>query len=547
MKTIRPLAVFCLFLLAQGTDAATYKVTKVTVAASKSTEYRLFCDSKHFASVILDANKAVAIRPHPGNDVNGWGSTWYPEPFLPGAVLRGSSVALQVTGNNIVLKAKGVVSKGERSSYGAYTTSLNFSFNPTLKQVFASGNYAITLSGFLGDTTGDLNLCKIASNYLNNVPLLGGGLGNTGDMARVDVSDDLSDYSWFPTQQPAFFPGERLLNINMNVVGQYNNVDTAAQGFAPIAAAYKPSLEVYYSFHLPPNTNDMIPSPVLLDTFTKMSSVNWQIPKWVSPTDGTYVGRTQFRCIPKGRLPAIVGGNAKVLLETYNPTGLSFYGTDLIAKQPIALGKGILVTVIAKANTPFPRGIVGGIFLYSLKEGSNTLHDEIDFELLSNQPGRVQTNLYGNESLGAGRPISYPFAAGAATDYHKYQILWLPDRVEWYVDDALIRTETSSLPTGPMYLHISMWAPDSAWPEAYDQALQPVKRAKDNKIYSLLVDSVDVEKLQESPMIFGAMFNQSQSKNFWSDNVGVTPLILKTTTLKSFNFDVEFHSASLEP
>ena len=54
---------------------------------------------------------------------------------------------------------------------------------------------------------------------------------------------------------------------------------------------------------------------------------------------------------------------------------------SIFTKQIFNLDKGLDITVRAKMNTTAP-GIVGGIFLYALKPGSNTIHDEIDFELL---------------------------------------------------------------------------------------------------------------------------------------------------------------------
>jgi len=532
--------------------AADYKVTPVRIASIKTTEYRLFYRDSHFLTVILDGNGAIAIRPHPGNDVNGWGSTWYPEPFLPGATLRKSAVSSKTTATNIIVKVSGIVSKGVRDSFGTWTMALSFGFDPTAKRISASGTYAVKLKDSLSEITGDLNICRIASNYLTDVPLLDGTTGDTGDMSYVKVTDDFGSYGWTPPEQPAFFPQDPNSNLIIDVEGQYNNVDTVAQVFAAIAPAYKPTLQVSYSLQLPVCSVDVghyFPQTLLSDNITgsSMSGSMWSIPTWVSPADGTFLGRTQFRCTQKARLPAVKNGSAKILLETYNPTGFSLYGTDVFVKRSIALGQGVLVTVVAKADSPFPRGIVGGIFLYALKSGSDTIHNEIDFELLSNQPNYVQTNIYGDEPLGTGHPTSLPFPSGAATDYHTYQILWLQDQVSWYVDSTLIRTVTtqSPIPAGPMYLHVNMWAPDSDWAEAYDASLQPTKTARANQAYSLLVDSVKVESLEPPPMIFGAIYDENSSKLYYSDNVGITPLILQSSTLKSLNFHVEFQSEAL--
>ena len=117
-------------------------------------------------------------------------------------------------------------------------------------------------------------------------------------------------------------------------------------------------------------------------------------------------------------------------------------------------------------NTTTP-GIVGGIFLYALKPGSTTYHDEIDFELLTNRPNGVQTNIYSNEKLGTGNVQFVPYASGSITDYHTYEIKWQPNQVSWFIDGTLVRTDTSHVPTGPMNFHLNIWVPDPGWPEAY--------------------------------------------------------------------------------
>jgi beta-glucanase (GH16 family) len=239
---------------------------------------------------------------------------------------------------------------------------------------------------------------------------------------------------------------------------------------------------------------------LLYDDFDgdRVSSSKWHIPTWVSPMDGTVVGHTQFRFAQASSLPTANNGNAMIALETYNPTAFSFYGTDLRSNQSFALENGIHITVRAKMDTATP-GIVGGIFLYALKPGSTTYHDEIDFELLTNLPNGVQTNIYGNEKLGTGNVQFVPFTSGTITDYHTYEIKWEPNRVSWFVDGNLVRTDTSHVPTGPMNFHLNIWVPDPGWPAAYDPHLEPASSAGSNQIFSMSVDSVHIQSIPPPP------------------------------------------------
>ena len=76
--------------------------------------------------------------------------------------------------------------------------ALSFSFDPAAKKISAAGTYAVKLKDNLNEITGDLNICKITSNYLTGVPLLGGATGDTGDMSYAEVSDDFGSYGWVP-------------------------------------------------------------------------------------------------------------------------------------------------------------------------------------------------------------------------------------------------------------------------------------------------------------------------------------------------------------
>jgi len=246
----------------------------------------------------------------------------------------------------------------------------------------------------------------------------------------------------------------------------------------------------------------ILAATLLYDDFTGniVSSSNWHIPTWVSPTDGTFVGRTQFRCTQHSSLPACKDSNAIITVETYNPTGFSFYGTDLISNQSFPLGKGIHLTVRAKMDTTTP-GIVGGIFLYALKPGSNTIHDEIDFELITNLPNGAQTNIYSKEPLGTGNPLFVSYTSGSITEYHTYEIKWEPNQVSWFIDGNLVRRDTSHVPTGDMNLnfHLNIWVPASNWPEAYDPNLQPTTSPSSNQIFWMSVDSVNIQSITPAP------------------------------------------------
>ncbi len=220
---------------------------------------------------------------------------------------------------------------------------------------------------------------------------------------------------------------------------------------------------------------------------------NISFTKWHGPFfEDEPLGRTLFNT---KSFPEIKDGNAIITVSLYNPQylpGEYFYGTDLKSIRLISLiRKKVHVKIRAKMETTIP-GIVGGIFLFAFRPDSTTLHDEIDFEMVTTEPDLIMTNSYRNEPLGEGHPELTRYESGTIADYHLYEIIWETDKVSWYLDGKLIRVETERVPVIPMELHLNTWIPDSSWPQAYSADLQPVATAEENQVYSMSVDFVEI-------------------------------------------------------
>ena len=224
---------------------------------------------------------------------------------------------------------------------------------------------------------------------------------------------------------------------------------------------------------------------------------NWEIPTFHASGDGTFIGRTQFRVTQNSGLPKTDAHGVLIPIETFNGKEPSFLGAEMVSRQEFAVAKGLDVTVRAKMNSTAHPGIVGGIFLYALKPGSDTIHDEIDFELLTNRPHEVQTNIYANEELGAGHVVFVPYGAGSMADYHDYEIRWTAKDVTWLIDGKPVRTTTEHVPSEPMKFYFNIWAPDAHWPGGFNAAIQPVTSAEANSILDYLsVASIKVRTIE---------------------------------------------------
>ena len=220
---------------------------------------------------------------------------------------------------------------------------------------------------------------------------------------------------------------------------------------------------------------------------------NWDYNHFSPVNNPSFYGRTQQR----QSLPSVSGGLLHLELDTFNPTGFSFYGSEAITKQTFAPsdGEGIAFEVSARIVTPVP-GFVGGFFGYNFNS-STGLDNELDTELLSNDAAagrnQAETNVYGNEPLGAGHPQFVGVLD--LTQFHTYRMEWFPNRVRWFIDNYLVREDTVHIPQGAMALHLNIWAPDTTFADAYSASLQPTSNPAANMAYFVDVAYARVTQL----------------------------------------------------
>lgn len=220
-----------------------------------SVEHRCYFRSQHFLSVLSDPAGAFAIRLHPGVDVNGWGTTVYLHPHLSGVALTGAVIDdVTPQAGHVIVNASGPLKNASGTQKGAWSVSLQFTFDPALRKVAGNGALSISRTQSLPVGT-DLDVVKIASNFLQEVPLLTGGTGNTGDTTGAEISGSaLPLETWDPAVQAGHFPQDHCDWLDITLPGAYNLVDTARQPdvahpgqyLEPIAAAYKPSTRVRF-------------------------------------------------------------------------------------------------------------------------------------------------------------------------------------------------------------------------------------------------------------------------------------------------------------
>jgi hypothetical protein len=229
---------------------------------------------------------------------------------------------------------------------------------------------------------------------------------------------------------------------------------------------------------------------------------------WRLPTGpGTFFGRTQIK--PPSEAPIVSGGSVVLQLDTFNPTALipgdSFWGQEIQTLQSFPLGTGLSIKSRMRYLGPPPGGLVAGFFSFGL---NFPIRDEIDFELLSNDLGdeMLFTNVFDDDDFSAPGDFVHASVVGLdPTQFTLYEIRWLPDRVQWYVDALLIREELATLPDDASEIRLNIWAPDEFFVQAFDAALQPATTAGTNQEYEIEIDFVSVTVVPEPtrPILLG--------------------------------------------
>lgn len=237
--------------------------------------------------------------------------------------------------------------------------------------------------------------------------------------------------------------------------------------------------------------------------------------RWRQPQGcGTYYGRTQIR--PPDFPLTSVGGALQLPLATFNPSGLSFWGSEIVSKAELSPpeGGGLSVAARVRIVAPASPGLDAALFLYRIRPPATACdesppRDEIDFELLTNQigTGRILTNVYAAEPIGGpGAPVDPVVAGFDPREWHVLEIRWWADRVEWRVDGALVRSETDRVPEGPLAVRLNFWAPGADFAEAFASPPDPAPSADLDQTWSYEVDWLQVETVPEphGPLALGA-------------------------------------------
>ncbi|KAI8851798.1 concanavalin A-like lectin/glucanase domain-containing protein [Chytridium lagenaria] len=148
---------------------------------------------------------------------------------------------------------------------------------------------------------------------------------------------------------------------------------------------------------------------------------------------------------PADRFPAAGGGG---MHGNYTMDGVTTGDVVLTSTTYLDYGK-----FSARVRAGLGNGVVTS--LISMSDD----HDEIDWEWTKGD-GIVQSNTFSKGRFFS-QVQNYNVQPDSGVAFHDYGVIWLPDRVEWYVNDNLVRTyyknQTDRFPVSRSTVQISIW------------------------------------------------------------------------------------------
>lgn len=200
-----------------------------------------------------------------------------------------------------------------------------------------------------------------------------------------------------------------------------------------------------------------------VENFDKLGSARWYV------SDGWANGKHQ-NCTWSKDQAKVAGGILSLEFTRRTFKDRDYVCGEVQTKQRFGYG-----VYEARFRTPVGSGLNAAFFSF-IGPVDKQPHDEIDFEVLTRDPSKVQLNSYvgakgNNEKL-------VPVSGGADKDFHDYAFVWEKDRIRWYIDGELVHTldDPAKVPSHPSKIFLSLWGSDTftEWLGPFSDPGQPL-------------------------------------------------------------------------
>ncbi|TIT94180.1 MULTISPECIES: family 16 glycosylhydrolase [Mesorhizobium] len=188
-------------------------------------------------------------------------------------------------------------------------------------------------------------------------------------------------------------------------------------------------------------------APSFVDNFSSFDRSRWYV------SDGWNNGNHQ-NCTWSKDLVRLSDGVLSLSFEKRKLKDREFACAEIQTKQRFGYG-----VYEARMKTDTGSGLNAAFFTYIGPQDKKPW-DEIDFEVLTKDPSKVQVNSYIQGKPKNGKLVDVE--GGADKGFNDYGFVWEKDRLRWYVNGKLVNevTNPDELPTNPQKIFFSLWGSD---------------------------------------------------------------------------------------
>ncbi|WP_254633874.1 glycoside hydrolase family 16 protein [Mesorhizobium sp. GbtcB19] len=192
---------------------------------------------------------------------------------------------------------------------------------------------------------------------------------------------------------------------------------------------------------------DVQSAPSFVDNFSNFDRSRWFV------SDGWTNGAHQ-NCTWSKDLVRLSDGVLSLGFEKRKLKDRDFACAEIQTKQRYGYG-----VYEARMKTGTGSGLNAAFFSYIGPQDKQPW-DEIDFEVLTKDPSKVQVNSYIQGKPKNGKLVDVE--GGADKGFNDYGFVWEKDRLRWYVNGKLVHevTNPDELPTHSQKIFFSLWGSD---------------------------------------------------------------------------------------
>jgi PKD repeat protein len=183
--------------------------------------------------------------------------------------------------------------------------------------------------------------------------------------------------------------------------------------------------------------------------------------KWLA-TNGSAPGNisgVNYGSFVPGNVDLSKGMLCLKLQQQQGPNGIISVGGEL--RSATTYGYGTYEWVMRASSTSSTPTGAGTAVSGTISSGFsfvNNSQTEIDFEIEGQRPNTVWMTNWLTTSK---KQYSSFLVTAPDAGFHRYRFVWAPGRIDFYIDNMLVSTHTSNVPSAPAYIMMNHWGTNS--------------------------------------------------------------------------------------